>query len=48
MLSRIMFVLAVTSLAALALRFFGSVDEASLEREAAGNLDALRDHLFKR
>lgn len=49
MLSRIMFVFAVGSLAFLALRLFGDgEDVASLEREVAGELDALREHLFKR
>lgn len=49
MLSRIVFVLAVSSLAVLALRFLSaSEDEASLEREVAGQLDGLREHLFKR
>jgi hypothetical protein len=44
-----MFVLAVSSLAVLALRLFGGAeDAASLEREAAGELDALREHLFRR
>ena len=49
MLSKIVFVLAVSSLAVLALRLFNErEDEASLEKEVAGDLDALREHLFKR
>jgi hypothetical protein len=49
MLSRFVLVLAVSSLAVFALRYLGAAeDEASLERKVAGQLDALREHLFKR
>jgi hypothetical protein len=49
MISRIALVLAVSSLAALAVRLLmAEEDEAILERKAAGELDALREHLFKR
>jgi hypothetical protein len=49
MLYKLAFVLAVTSLAALALRMFNGPEvEATLEQEVAGQLDALREHLFKR
>ncbi len=49
-LSKIVVTLAVSSLAALALFYLivDNNDEARLEREAAGQLDALREHLFKR
>jgi hypothetical protein len=49
MLSKVIFVIAVTSLAAVALRYFiAEDDEANLEREVSGQLDALREHLFRR
>jgi len=49
MLYKVAVVLAVTSLTALALRFLsGPQDEAALEAEVAGQLDALREHLFGR
>jgi hypothetical protein len=48
-LSKIVVSLAISSLAALALYYLiERDDEARLEREAAGQLDALREHLFKR
>ncbi|HEY6418045.1 MAG TPA: hypothetical protein VIX59_03495 [Candidatus Binataceae bacterium] len=49
MFSKIVIVLAMTSLAALAMRYFSeSDDESVLQREVAGQLDALREHLFRR
>jgi hypothetical protein len=49
MLSKIVVVLALTSLAALAMRYFSeSDDEMLLQREVADQLDALRAHLFRR
>ncbi len=49
MLSKMMLVLAIGSLAALALRYLSEADdEAGLAREVAGQLDELREHLFRR
>ncbi len=49
MLTKIAIVLAFASLAALAMRVFGeSRNEANLAREVEGQLDALREHLFRR
>ncbi len=49
MLYKVAVMLAVTSLAALALRLVSEPrDEAALEAEVAGQLDALREHLFGR
>lgn len=49
MLSRLVVALAITSLATLALYYLVERnDEARLEREAVGQLDALREHLFGR
>jgi hypothetical protein len=49
MFTKLILVLAVSSLAALALRYLSDADdEASLEREIAGQLDGLREHLFRR
>ncbi len=49
MLSKIVVVLAFASLAVLAMRYLGeSADEALLAREVEGQLDALREHLFRR
>jgi hypothetical protein len=49
MLSKVVLVLAFASLVVAAARYFGVDDDlAVLEREAAGQLDALREHLFRR
>jgi hypothetical protein len=49
MLSKIVIVLGVTSLAYLALRFIADRDQdAALEEKVASQLDALREHLFRR
>ena len=49
MLSKLVIVLALASLAAAALEFLGgSEDGAVLEQEVAGQLDALRKHLIRR
>jgi len=49
MLSKIAIILTFASLAALALKYFGeSADQALLEDEVAGQLDELREHLFRR
>jgi hypothetical protein len=49
MLSKFVIVLALASLAALALEYLGGSDDgAVLEQEVAGQLDALRRHLFQR
>jgi hypothetical protein len=41
--------IALSSLAALGLRLLRErQDEANLEREVAGELDVLREHLFRR
>jgi hypothetical protein len=50
MLSRIVIVLAVASLAALALEILSEdrLDRSALEQEVVGQLDALREHLFRR
>jgi len=49
MLYKVAVMLAVTSLAALALHLVSEPrDEAALEAEVAGQLDALREHLFGR
>ncbi|HEY6394182.1 MAG TPA: hypothetical protein VIX12_02120 [Candidatus Binataceae bacterium] len=49
MLTKIVVVLALTSLAAVALRYVSEAeDAASLEREVARQLEALREHLFRR
>lgn len=49
MFSKILLVLAATSIAALAMRLLdGEEREDALEREVVGQLNALREHLFKR
>ena len=50
MLSRIVIVLAVASLAAVALGILSEerLDQSALEQEVVGQLNALREHLFKR
>ncbi len=49
MFSRLVFMLAVGSLAALAIRYLSDAEDmASLERQVAGELDELREHLFRR
>lgn len=49
MFSKLILVLAVTSLAALAIRYLSDAEDiASLERQVAGELDDLREHLFRR
>jgi hypothetical protein len=49
MLSKFFIVLALASMAALALEYLGeSENGAVLEQEVAGQLDALRKHLFQR
>ena len=49
MLSKLVIVLALTSLAALVIELMGeSEDGAVLEQEVAGQLDGLREHLFRR
>ena len=49
MFSKLIVVLAVTSLAALAVRYLSDAEDlAGLERQAAGELDELREHLFQR
>ncbi len=49
MLSKFVIVLALASLAALALEYLGGSDDgAVLEQEVAWQLDALRRHLFQR
>jgi hypothetical protein len=49
MFSKILLVLTATSVAALAMRWLGSNErEDALRREVVGQLDALREHLFKR
>jgi len=49
MLTKFVIVLALASLAALALEYLGGSDDgAVLEQEVAGQLDALRRHLFQR
>ena len=49
MFSKIVIALALASLAAVALGFLGeSENGAALEQEVAGQLDALRKHLFRR
>jgi hypothetical protein len=49
MLSKIFVVLAVTSLAALGLKLMqAAASETALEQEVAGQLNALREHLFNR
>jgi hypothetical protein len=49
MLSKIVIVLGLTSLAHLALRLVVEPDRsAALEQEVASQLEALREHLFKR
>jgi hypothetical protein len=49
MLSKIVIVLGLTSLAYLALRLVVEPDRsAALEQEVASQLEALREHLFKR
>ncbi len=49
MLTKIAIVLGFASLAALAMRVFGQPpNEANLAREVEGQLDALREHLFRR
>jgi hypothetical protein len=49
MFSKIVIALALASLAVVALEFLGeSENGAALEQEVAGQLDALRKHLFRR
>jgi hypothetical protein len=49
MFSKLVIVLALASLAAITLEFLGeSENGAVLEQEVAGQLDALREHLFRR
>lgn len=49
MLSKFVVMLALASAVALALRFFGEVeDEAVLRQEVAGQLDELRARLLRR
>ncbi|HTR63519.1 MAG TPA: hypothetical protein VMH37_17550, partial [Candidatus Binataceae bacterium] len=49
MLSKLVIVLALASLAAVTLELLGeSENGAVLEQEVAGQLDALREHLFRR
>ncbi len=49
MLYKVVVMVAMSSLAALALRLLAErEDEANLEREVAGELDVLREHLFRR
>jgi hypothetical protein len=49
MLTKIAIVLALVTMAALAMSLLGeSGDEATLAREVEGQLDALREHLFRR
>ena len=49
MLSKLVIVLALASLTALALQYMGEAENgAALEQEVAGQLDALRKHLFRR
>jgi hypothetical protein len=49
MLSKIVFTAALMSITAVLFYYLGdSNDEARMEREAAGQLDALREHLFRR
>jgi len=49
MLSKLIVLLAVSSLAALVIRYLSDADDtARLERQVAGDLDALREHLFQR
>ncbi|HYB90065.1 MAG TPA: hypothetical protein VEC38_03370 [Candidatus Binataceae bacterium] len=49
MLSKIAILLTFASLTVLAVKYFGdSADQALLEQEAEGQLDALREHLFRR
>ena len=49
MFSKLILVLAVSSVAALAIRYLSDAEDlASLERQAAGELDELREHLFRR
>jgi len=49
MLSKLIVVLAVTSLAAVAFRLmYGEESEADLKARITDELDSLRDHLFKR
>ena len=49
MLTKIAIMLTFASLAALAIKYLGdSADHALLEAEAEGQLDALREHLFRR
>lgn len=49
MLSKLVIVLALASLAAVAVDYLGErEDGAVLEQEVAGQLDALRKHLFRR
>jgi hypothetical protein len=49
MVTKLALMLAFASLAAFAMRILsGHDDEAVLEREVAGQMDALREHLFRR
>jgi hypothetical protein len=49
MFSKLVIILALASLAAVALELLGeSENGAVLEQEVAGQLDALREHLFRR
>lgn len=49
MFTKLVIVLALTSLAALALELLSEPEDgAVLEQEVAGQLDALREHLFRR
>ncbi len=49
MFSKVLLVLAATSIAALAMRWLDSEErEDALEREVVRQLNALREHLFKR
>ncbi len=49
MLSKLILVLAVTSLAAVAFRlFYDEESEAELKARVTDELDSLREHLFKR
>lgn len=49
MLTKIAIVLALASMTAIAMRLLAeSQDEANLAREVEGQLDALREHLFRR